>query len=430
MRAGWLAALAAIAYLPSLGGVFQFDDYNVIVNEPAVHSWQAFMERATGVRPLLKASYTLSWTTGFGALGFLLFNTAVHAINTALVYAVGLRLCARWSVDGWHTRWVAHPSFAAAAAALLFALHPVQIEAVTYISGRSSSLMAAFYLGALLVYLRGGHWTVSASLFALALATKETAVTLPAALVLCDWATKGRVDWRRQAPHWGLLLAAGVFMLANPRYLELLAFGFTRRDVSDNLLTQVSGVSYLVARLAGLQGPNIDPALPVPEAWNASLALQAALLGVLLAAGVVLVRRIPWLGFGVLWFFLHLAPTNSVLPRLDVANDRQLYLAGWGLFLALAVPLSSLPRISAAALALACLAGSIPRQLDYRSEIALWEADTRRAPWNARAYNNLGYAYEQAGRFDDARRAYDTALTLDPGHVKARMNRRGLAGSN
>ena len=427
MTAAWLAALAALAYLPSLAGVFQFDDYNVIVNEPAVHSWAAFFERATGVRPLLKASYTLSWTLGPGALGFHVLNIAVHSLNTALVYAVGVRLCRHWSGP---SRAGAEPSFAPLAAALLFALHPVQVEAVTYISGRSSSLVAAFYLGAVLAYLRGARWTISVPLFALALATKETAVTLPAALALCDWTTKGRVDWRRQAPHWGLVLAAGAFMVANPRYLELLSFGFARRDLADHLPTQIAGVSYLVARLVGFQGPNIDPALPVLQAWDASLALQAALLGVLLAAGLVLARRLPWAGFGVLWFFLHLAPTNSVIPRLDVANDRQLYLAGWGLFLALAVPLSSLPRISAAALALACVAGSIPRQLDYRSEIALWEADTRRAPWNARAHNNLGYAYEQAGRVDEARRAYDTALRLDPGHLKARMNRRRLAVSD
>ena len=76
-----VAALAAAAYLPSLGAVFQFDDYNVIVHYPTVHSWQALFERAGGgVRPLLKASYTLNWTLGFG---FSLFNITVHALNAA-----------------------------------------------------------------------------------------------------------------------------------------------------------------------------------------------------------------------------------------------------------------------------------------------------------------------------------------------------------
>jgi tetratricopeptide (TPR) repeat protein len=296
----------------------------------------------------------------------------------------------------------------------------VQVEAVTYLSGRSSSLMAAFYLGALLVYLRGGHWALSGLLFALAVATKETALTLPAALLLCEQDLKSAL--RRQWPHWAIFVAGLAFVLLNPRYLELATFGFTRRDFADNLLTQVGGVSYLVARLIGLQGPNIDPALPVLEAWSPAVLLQASLLALLLLAGILQLRRRAWLGFGILWFFLQLAPTNSLIPRLDVANDRQLYLAGWGLFLALAVQLGAFSRVALAAAAVVCALGSVARQLDYTSEIALWEADARRAPWNARAYNNLGHAYQQAGRTQDAGRAYEAALAFDPGHPKARMN--------
>jgi protein O-mannosyl-transferase len=412
MSPAWaLALVAVLAWLPSLAGVFQFDDYNVIVNEPAVHSWQAFLDRASGVRPLLKASYTLNWTLGLGAVGFHVFNLAGHVVNALLAYQVGRELCVRWKV--------AHQ--AALLAALLFALHPVQAEAVTYISGRSSSLMAGFYLGALLVYLRG-HWTLSSLLFALAVATKETALTLPAALLLCELASSGKLNLRRQWPHWAIFAAGIAFVLLNPRYLELASFGFTRRDVADNLLTQVGGVAYLVGRLIGVQAPNIDPALPVLSSWNFSLAIQASLIAVLMMIGITQLHRRPWLGFGILWFFLHIAPTNSLIPRLDVANDRQLYLAGWGLFLALAVQIGTLRRTVVAALALTCGLAAVARQLDYRSEIALWEADSARAPWNARAYNNLGYAYQQAGRAAEARRAYERALLFDPGHLKARAN--------
>jgi hypothetical protein len=417
VTAGLLALGALLAYLPSLTGGFQFDDYNVIVHEPAVHSWAAYLEGATGVRPLLKASYTLSWTLGLGAFGFHLLNIALHALNTLLVYRVGRRLCERWSAPA---------SVAPVLAAILFALHPAQVEAVTYVSGRSSSLMAAFYLGALLAYLRGAHWGVSGLLFVLAAATKETALTLPAALLLCELAAREPMDWRgvvrRQGVHWLLLVAMTGFVLASPRYFELVSFGFTRRDALDNLLTQVGGVSYLVARLLGRLGPNIDPALPVLDAWSEPLLLQASLLALLFAIGILQLRRRPWLGFGLLWFFLQLAPTNSFVPRLDVANDRQLYLAGWGLFLAAAFVVPRRLAIPAGALLIALAGASVERQLDYRSEIELWEADVRRAPWNARAYNNLGYAYQQAGRTAEARRAYEAALLFDPGHAKARFN--------
>ena len=169
-----VALAAAAAYLPSFAGVFHFDDYNVIVHYETVHSWQALAERwGGGVRPLLKATYTLNWTLGQGEFGFHLFNIAAHALNAVLLFFVGKELFPKRENS-------------ILTAVLFFALHPAATEAVTYISGRSSSLMASFYLGALLVYLRGGHWSLSAFLFVGAAAVRETAVTLPAALLLAE----------------------------------------------------------------------------------------------------------------------------------------------------------------------------------------------------------------------------------------------------
>lgn len=408
-----VAAVAVAAFLPSLAAVFQFDDYNVIVDYPTVHSWQALFARAgDGVRPLLKASYTLNWTLGGG---FQALNIALHAANAALLFQIGKLLFRN--------------APAALVAALLFALHPAQTEAVTYVSGRSSSLMALFYLGALLAYLRGAHWAVSGALFVLALATRETAVTLPAALLLCELCRADRSTWkdiaRRQAPHWALLFACGIFLLANQRYFDLIAYGFSERSLADNLLSQVGGVSYLVLRLVALQGYNVDPALPSLTGWTPALVFEATLLAGLVALGVANLRARPWVGFGVLWFFLQLAPTNSIVPRLDVANDRQLYLACWGLFLALAVQLGASWKPALPVL-LAFAVASVFRQLDYTSEIALWEASVREAPWNARAHNNLGYAYQLAGRRAEARRQYREALVFDPANRKARFNLRFL----
>jgi tetratricopeptide (TPR) repeat protein len=405
-----VAAVAALAYLPSLWGVFHFDDYNVIVHYPTVHSWDALFERAgLGVRPLLKASYTLNWTLGGG---FSLLNIALHAMNAAFLFLVGDAL--------FRNRR------AALIAALLFALHPAATEAVTYISGRSSSLMAVFYLGAILVYLRGAHWIFSTALFVMAVATRETAVTLPAALLLCDLCRTERPDWReivrRQWPHWTLLLAGGVFLLFNQRYFDLIAYGYGERSLADNLITQVGGVSYLALRLISLQDYNIDPALPTLTEWTPALRFQAAMFLVLFLLAAVNLRRHRWLSFGILWFFLQLAPTNSIVPRLDVANDRQLYLASWGLFLAICVHLRNIPRAVTAGALLLFAATSVARQMDYRSEIRLWESSVALAPWNARGHNNLGFAYQAAGRIEDARREYRAALLFDPRHQKARYN--------
>jgi tetratricopeptide (TPR) repeat protein len=408
-----VATAAVLAYIPSLWGVFHFDDYNVIVHYETVHSWQTLFERwGGGVRPLLKASYTLNWTLHPGEPGFILLNIALHATNAALLYLIGSELF--------------RDRRAALVAALLFALHPAATEAVTYISGRSSSMMAVFYLGAMLAYLRGLHWSVSSALFLCAVATRETAVTLPAALFLCELCSDQPFSWRRilrrQWAHWAMLLAGGVFLLFNQRYFDLIAYGYGERSLADNLITQVGGISYLALRLISLRDYNIDPALPTVQGWSEALLLQASLLLVLLLLGITNLRRRPWVAFGILWFFLQLSPTNSIVPRLDVANDRQLYLACWGLFLAVCIQLRNLPRPLVAGALLVFAATSVARQLDYHSEIILWESSVSLSPWNARGHNNLGYAYQLAGRTGDARREYLAALLFDPRHAKARLN--------
>jgi tetratricopeptide (TPR) repeat protein len=286
--------------------------------------------------------------------------------------------------------------------------------------------MAALYLLSVLLYLRGSY--LSAIPFILALGVKETAVTLPAALLLIALVRPERVSWRLQLPHWLVLAAGGFVLLLVPRYFEIVAYGFSQRSPLENLLTQVGGISYLLARLVTLQGYNIDPALAPFQSFTAVFLLQAALILGLLALGLSTVRSRPWLGFGILWFFLQLTPTNSIVPRLDVANDRQLYLASWGLFFGLSVEIARIafPRKISIALstaaAMAFAAASIARQFDYRDEITLWEASVREAPENPRARNNLGYAYYLAGRKAEARSEIEAAARLDPAHEKARAN--------
>jgi hypothetical protein len=178
-----LAVAVLLAYFNALTGAFQFDDYNVIVQNPAVHSVAAWLDSMPGIRPLLKFSYALNWTLHSGPFGFHLFNVVVHAINAVLVYQLLRALIEQRTEAHWGPF----------AGALLFALHPVQTEAVTYISGRSVCLMALFYLCSVLTWLRAERrahpaaWrALSAGLFGAALLVKETAVTLPFALLLLD----------------------------------------------------------------------------------------------------------------------------------------------------------------------------------------------------------------------------------------------------
>ena len=425
-----LTAVVAV-YISALGGVFQFDDYLVIVNNSAVHGWAAWFASMPGIRPLLKLSYTANWTSELGLAGFHLFNLACHAANALMALA----LFRRWPG--------AAGNGAALVAALIFALHPAQTEAVTYISGRSVSLMAMFYLAALLAWLRAHEtsderWRMIAAplLFVAALATKETAWTLPFALLLWEYARTGA--WRAAAirllPLWIVLAAALAIMAGLPGYRRLVAFSMESREPLDNLLTQIGGQFYLLKQWL-LPIPNIDPDLPVVTGLGPAVALQGLLLAGMLAGGIYAMRRRPWLGLALLWFFLHLLPTNSFLPRLDIANDRQLYLASLGPALAIAVALrrlhlwqlsNTLANTLTLMLLLALGAATAWRNLDYRSERALWQATVQESPQKARAWLNLGYACRLSGDNRAARTAYERALELKPDYQQARINLRLL----
>ncbi len=433
-----------LGYADSFSGSFQFDDFNVIVDNPSVHSVPAWLSGARrGIRPLLKLTYALNWTGGTGPFGFHLFNVAVHACNTLLVYFLSRRLVSR---DG-RTRGETSAAPAPLLAALLFAVHPVQTEAVTYISGRSMSLMAFFYLGSMSSYIRGVETNgrvlthlVSPALFLLAAMTRETAVTLPAALLLWEISSPGerpgwRVIARRQAGHWALLACAGTAILLHPAYRSILESGIASVAPGRNLAAQAHGVAYLLSRLAMVHRLNIDPDLGFPPGWTPALAAEAFMLLSLLVLGVAAFRKAPSLGFGILWFFLQLSPTNSLIPRVDVANERHLYLAAWGIFLPVGTGVEKLRTAGfsgrrwvppAAILGMILLSGfTIARNRAYRTEVSLWESTVRLSPGKPRAYNNLGYAYQLAGMPGKAAGAYREALRLD---ADFRIAKRNLAG--
>ena len=144
-----LCAVVLLVYANALSASFQFDDFNVIVNNPRVHGLAAWWRELPSIRPLLKLSYALNWMASPQARGFHAFNIGIHTLNTVLVWAWAA-LCLRQL----HPER-AIPRWAPIAVALLFALHPAATEAVTYVSGRSLSLMASFYLASLLAHAIG-----------------------------------------------------------------------------------------------------------------------------------------------------------------------------------------------------------------------------------------------------------------------------------
>jgi len=440
-----VAAAVAVAYASAFRGTFQFDDWNVVVGDPRVQSLGAWWASMPGIRPLLKLSWAANHASGLGLGGFHAVNVAIHTANAVLVVVLLERLSARAGLAPIEARR------AGTIGALLFALHPVQTEAVTYVSGRSTSLAALLALGSIAAWLAGHErrrpWlarVVSPALLAGALAVKEYVAVVPAALVLvatalpdrdAPLAVRARVGaaLRATAVPWAVVVAAAGIALASPTYRHLFATSLGLRGPLENLRAQARGVVYLAAKLPGVVAPNADPMLAPASRGDAGTVAAVVALAVALAAGLLSLRRTPIVGFGVLWFLVWLAPTNSLLARLDVANDRQLYVAAIGPAWLVAVGVVRLgrraPRLAVAAAALACVAlagATVARNAVYEDEVRFWRDVTAKSPANGRAWNNLGYALALAGDAAAAEAAFVRALEHDPDDARAGVNLRLL----
>ncbi len=199
-------------------------------------------------------------------------------------------------------------------------------------------------------------------------------------------------------------------------------------SLQGNLATQLAAFAYLLQQWALPLWLNIDPDLPLLKN------LSVAPLTFFIASLVLMLlcwRKRPWISFALAWTMLQLIPLYLLLPRIDIANERQLYLASWPLLLALVIELalwldSRIFRVAAGALLLTLASLTLLRNQVYANEISLWEDTAMKSPHKARVHNNLGYAYLLAQRREDARDEFNLALQLDPQLNKARNNLRQL----
>jgi len=447
-RARWAVYFCTLAaYAFGLWGPFQFDDEGVILRDATVHSLGSALSGLGGLRPLLKLSYAACWALGGWSLPFHVFNALLHLLNVELVlrlYTVATQRTARWPFRPLLDR-------GALLAALLFALHPLQTEAVSYISGRSASLSTCFQLLALLLYAEGvrsgraRYWLGLAGLaFLAALSTKETSVSLPLGFALWELTIERagpKTILRRLVPWFAMGAGAATLLVMHPRYFALLYHVLGQRPLLDSLQYQLGALAYLAGRLSLLAPLCIDPGLWLARPSALVVGATAVVVVSALVAATLWRKKQPLLLFGLGWFLLQVFVPFVFLPRIDVINERHAYPANVGLFLAcgslwaaaVTPSASRLWRVwlpSAVALALAALTAR--RNFDYRSEVALWESTTRAAPENPRAQNNLGVAYERAGRAEEARGAFTRALLLEPRYVTPRehllrASRRGRA---
>lgn len=412
-----LLALAAVAFAPGLRAGFLYDDRRDILLIPAAQA-ASFADRLPAtLRPLLKASYALQDAlTGMSAPAFHFVNLVLHLGAVLLV----LVLITRAGQLAGHARPEA--SRIAWIAAALWAIHPALTETVTYASGRSAGLSGLLVLGALVAATAGRPRPMLA--FGCAILAPLARVTaLIAPVLLVAWqVTLGRAEppalaLRRAVPVWLGAMAAGLIIAAMARHRELLAFSLDQRPPLDALRANVFAIPEILRLWVQPWRVSILPLQPVIHGWtDAPTLLRLAVLLVLPALALALRHRAPLLAFAVLWTLAALMPTNSLIWRVDPVALRQLYLAGIGLSLVLALLLAKVRFGPAVALALATGLGTLiwSRSALYQDEVALFADAALKAPQDARAQMTLGLVLANAGRAAKAREALDRALRIDP----------------
>jgi tetratricopeptide (TPR) repeat protein len=436
--AGLLVAVA-LAYRGTTAVPFLLDDEINIVGNESIRRLGAgaFWPRTevyTGGRPLLNFSFALNYAVGgMNPRGYHLANLAIHAAAALALFGLVRRILLLPTLA---PRFGRASTGLALAAALWWALHPLQTGAVTYLSQRAESLMGLAYMATAYFFLRATQsparrWRILAVVTCGAgMLVKEVMVTAPLALLLLDRTLISgtlRAAWNRHgglhlalASTWLLLLAV---LLLSRLHDRGVGYGFAYSWHEYLRLESMAIVRYL--RLALLPfGLVFDFGEEVPVPGIAPTLVSLAAIGVLAALACLgLLRRHP-VALLPAWFLVVLAPTSSVVPVAGqpVAENRlYLPLAAFAVGVSLAgyrlagrrmFPLTALAGIALGALTLA-------RNNVFATELSIWADTVQKRPGSSRAQSHYGNALLRAGRVDDAMRHLTEAIRIQPNHYHA-----------
>ncbi len=343
-----IAALILISYSNAFTSAFHFDDNPSIVENGSLRyfTWDSFVGQFSGTRPIVNLSlwgnYQLS---GMNVIGWHIFNISFHIANSIFVYLLLLWTLNLPSLSSRYGGGKA--SRMALFGSLLFALHPIQTESVTYIISRTELLATFFYLATFLLFIKGvksrkfrfyiGCFVTSF----LAMGSKEWAVTLPAMLVLYDFLfiAEGKIKpilsrltaYVLVALSWGYL--AYNMMTTN---LSGAGFGISGQNHITPWTYQLTSLNVIWTYVRLLFLPinqNLDYSYPLARtlfAFPTLLSLFGHLCVIAASLWVYVKKKWTLIPFGAAWFYITLSPTQSFVPILDVIFEHRLYLPSIG----------------------------------------------------------------------------------------------------
>jgi len=450
-----IVAAGLAAYSNSLHGPFLFDDAVSITQNPSICSlWRLDrvlmpVERLDYYRPVLNFSLALCY--GIGGLDvapYHVFNLGIHLAAALTLFGLTRRTLLLLPHD--------HPLREASTAlalvvSLLWMLHPLQTESVTYVIQRCEAMAGLCCLLSLYCVVRGatssrawGWYGGAVTACLLGMGSKEATAVVPLLVLLYDrifLACSWREVWQKR---WGLYAALALtWGMLVPSVLVSRSSQSARMGDAvtswEYARTQFGVVVHYLRLSFWPADLCLDYQWPVAQSAG-EIVPPAALLGALLAVVLGVLWKRPKWGFLGVWFCLAIAPSSSVIPIPDLAFEHRMYLplaplaaaavlggyvAGWTL-IQRKPALSALARLSSVCLVAGIVAvlGILTylRNEDYQSELRMWQDTVAKAPNNYRAHNNLGRALVHEGRVAEAFGHYDKALEINPEYSETNFN--------
>jgi Tfp pilus assembly protein PilF len=466
-----IVVAGVLAYANSFSGPLVLDDLDSIANNPTIRHWSTAPWPPIGLtttgRPILNLSLALNYAvSGTAVWSYHGLNLAIHLLAGLTLFGIVRRTLAAWGAPASVT--------SACAVALLWVLHPLQTEAVTYIIQRAESLMGMFYLLTLYCFIRGaqtdelkggarcppraerpdlglivdganqriggnafhlspGWWYgLSGAACLLGMGTKEVMATAPLLVLLYDrtfLAGSFTAALRRR----GLVYAG---LAATWLVLPFLVLAAQGRSGSAGFASGVAWRSYALTqfpaivhylRLCVWPHPLVfDYGAALTLDWFTVLPCALVIIGLLAATAWALVRH-PAAGFLGAWFFVILAPSSSIIPvATQTVAEQRMYLPLIAVVVGVVLGLQRLPGRAgpAVVLGLAVILGGLTarRNETYRREEDLWSDTVAGRPANERAHNNLAFYLLEAGRDQEGIEHYEQALRLKPDYADAHFN--------
>ena len=453
---GVLVGCVFVVYANAIGAGFVADDpffFNIVSRPRTAADLLSFFHTPVQVNPAIAPVETKVYRPLFfvyGAFAYRLFgksawawhaaNVALHAINSCLALVILRRVFGL-------------APHLALLAAVLWAVHPVQVEAVTYVTGVNYLLPGVFLFLAVLV--ASGRWPgswpsvgralVAVAAFTGAILSHELGLMVAPLAALAFLAAPGTGWPSGHRPDRGSPVSLAIMAVATLVYVVL------RLTVIDTGKAGQMGEAVSTLGLRLLQAPEIflrylallafparltlDRSLDIPTpsgVFQARFILTWCLCGLLLWVTARVGRLIPSAPFGLAWFFLAYLPvSNSVIPLYSLMAERYLYAASLGIIgggIAVAHGIVRACRLGRAA-ALAAIVVVVPygartviRNHDWHNEFKFYQATVKASPGSAYMHNNLGKIYQDRGQLDLAERAYRAATEADPTFFAAYYN--------